>query len=192
MVWDYARGYIDFSPTVASNANLVELVEQWENRGIESSPAAYVNSEVSCQHWTRSYQKARNQWEQSKPQQEGLRESGYLRQGQDSRASTKLGQVQYRQVSSSTTTTNGGWMSFSGFEPHILHYGAKASREEIRGIIINQTAQPCSRPSHKGNSSHLKPKSSRSIWRLEKLTLGQAQYRQVKPKRHRATQGAAR
>jgi hypothetical protein len=100
--------------------------------------------------------------------------------------------VQYRQVSSSTTTTNGGWMSFSGFEPHILHYGAKASREEIRGIIINQTAQPCSRPSHKGNSSHLKPKSSRSIWRLEKLTLGQAQYRQVKPKRHRATQGAAR
>ena len=46
MVWDYARGYIDFSPTVASNANLVELVEQWENRGIESSPAAYVNSEV--------------------------------------------------------------------------------------------------------------------------------------------------
>ena len=45
VVWDYARGYIDFSPTTASNANLAELVEQWENRGIESSPAAYVNSE---------------------------------------------------------------------------------------------------------------------------------------------------
>jgi hypothetical protein len=45
VVWDYARGYIDFSPTMASNASLVELVDQWENRGIESSPAAYVNSE---------------------------------------------------------------------------------------------------------------------------------------------------
>ena len=45
VVWDYARGYIDFNPTMASNANLVELVDQWENRGIESSPAAYVNSE---------------------------------------------------------------------------------------------------------------------------------------------------
>jgi len=40
VVWDYARGYIDFSPTTASNANLVELVNQWEKRGIESSPAA--------------------------------------------------------------------------------------------------------------------------------------------------------
>jgi hypothetical protein len=45
VVWDYARGYIDFSPTTASNANLAELVDLWENRGIESSPAAYVNSE---------------------------------------------------------------------------------------------------------------------------------------------------
>jgi hypothetical protein len=45
VIWDYARGYIDFSPTTASNANLAELVEQWEQRGIESSPTAYVNSE---------------------------------------------------------------------------------------------------------------------------------------------------
>jgi hypothetical protein len=45
VLWDYSRGFIDFSPSAASNANLVELVEAWENRGIESSPAAYVNSE---------------------------------------------------------------------------------------------------------------------------------------------------
>ena len=40
VIWDYERGYIDFSPTTASNANLVALVKQWEQRGIESSPTA--------------------------------------------------------------------------------------------------------------------------------------------------------
>ena len=45
IIWDYSRGWIDFSPTAASNANLAELIERWENRPINSSPAAYVNSE---------------------------------------------------------------------------------------------------------------------------------------------------
>ena len=45
IVWDYSRGYIDFSPTAASNANLVGLIDAWESRSIDSSPAAYVNSE---------------------------------------------------------------------------------------------------------------------------------------------------
>ena len=44
IVWDYERGYIDFSPSAASNANLAELINTWEQRGIASSPAAYVDN----------------------------------------------------------------------------------------------------------------------------------------------------
>ena len=45
VVWDYSRGYVDFSPTTESNANLAKLMHEWESRGIDSSPAAYVTSE---------------------------------------------------------------------------------------------------------------------------------------------------
>jgi transposase InsO family protein len=45
VIWDFSRGYIDFSPAATSNSHLAALVDAWENRGIDSSPAAYVNSE---------------------------------------------------------------------------------------------------------------------------------------------------
>ena len=51
IVWDYERGYIDFSPLAASDANLVELIDTWEQRGIASSTAAYVDKFVMSP-WT--------------------------------------------------------------------------------------------------------------------------------------------
>ena len=45
VIWDYARGYMDFSQVATSNSHLAALVDAWENRGIESSPAAYVSAD---------------------------------------------------------------------------------------------------------------------------------------------------
>ena len=43
VIWDYERGYIDFSPTTASNANLVELVEQEESNRTLQTGLVIVN-----------------------------------------------------------------------------------------------------------------------------------------------------
>ena len=43
--WDYSRGYIDFSPTAASNATLARLVEDDRCRPIADSPGSYVDED---------------------------------------------------------------------------------------------------------------------------------------------------
>ena len=44
IVWDYSRGFIDFSPAAASNAVLEDLVDAYEHRDIDMSAAAYVDA----------------------------------------------------------------------------------------------------------------------------------------------------
>ena len=45
IVWDFSRGFIDFSPTVASSANVIELMEARQSRPISDSAAAFANVE---------------------------------------------------------------------------------------------------------------------------------------------------
>jgi hypothetical protein len=45
LVWDYSRGWIDFSPAASSNAVLNELIMDDYLRTVNDSPAAYVNQE---------------------------------------------------------------------------------------------------------------------------------------------------
>ena len=45
IVWDFSRGYIDFSPSVASSASILELIKARETRPISDSAAAFANVE---------------------------------------------------------------------------------------------------------------------------------------------------
>ena len=45
IVWDFSRGYIDFSPSVASSASILELIKARETRPILDSAAAFANVE---------------------------------------------------------------------------------------------------------------------------------------------------
>ena len=49
ITWDFSRGYIDFGPTAASSAAVVELVEAREARPISDSPASYATCDVNVQ-----------------------------------------------------------------------------------------------------------------------------------------------
>ena len=45
IVWDYSRGYIDFSPTAASNAAIAKMLERDQLTPIASSPGSYIDDE---------------------------------------------------------------------------------------------------------------------------------------------------
>ena len=45
IVWDFSRGFIDFSPSVASSASILELLEARRSRPISDAAAAFANVE---------------------------------------------------------------------------------------------------------------------------------------------------
>jgi hypothetical protein len=49
ITWDFARGYVDFSPTAKSSAAVIALTDTRDARPISDSPAAYVTSDGNVQ-----------------------------------------------------------------------------------------------------------------------------------------------